>query len=123
MPLRKPLAYLASNIISLIGVVLVTTAGILWLLALPAYWRGEAGSPYIGILLFLILPGVFILGLVLIPIGIVLQTRKRRKSGDLGPFLPQGSDLRRLGIFVVVTTVVNLIIGSQFTYRAITYMD
>ena len=120
---RSPLAYLASNIISLIGVVLVTTAGILWLLALPAYWHGEAGTPYIGILLFLILPGVFIIGLLLIPAGIAFNRWKRRKAGDLGPFLPQGNELRRLAIFVGLTTMVNLLMGSQLTYRAVTYMD
>lgn len=77
---RSPLAYLASNILSLIGVALVTTAGILWLLTLPAFYRGEASTPYIGILLFLILPGVFVTGLVLIPLGIGLHIWKRRKA-------------------------------------------
>ena len=120
---RSPLAYLASNVISLIGVVLVTTSGILWLLALPAFWKGETSNPYIGILLFLILPSVFLLGLVLIPLGIALYTRKRRKAGDSGPFVPRGNELRRLAIFVGLTTVANLVMGSQFTYRAITYMD
>lgn len=123
MPKRSPLAYLASNVISLIGVILVTTAGILWLLAFPSYWRGEATTPYIGILLFLVLPGVFVSGLVLIPSGIALAAWKRRKTGDFGPFIPQGGELRRLGIFIAVTTVANLIIGTQFSYRAITYMD
>jgi hypothetical protein len=32
--------------------------------------------PYVGILLFLILPGVFVLGLLLIPMGILLRRRK-----------------------------------------------
>ena len=120
---RSPLAYLASNIISLIGVVLVTTAAILWLITLPAYWSGTASTPYIGILLFLILPGVFVCGLLLIPIGIALQTWRRRKKGDYGPFLPQGGELRKLAIFVGLTTMVNLLMGSQFSYRAVTYMD
>jgi hypothetical protein len=120
---RSPLAYLASNLISLIGVVLVTTASILWLLTLPTYWRGEAGTPYIGIVLFLLLPGVFLTGLLLIPLGIALNTWKRRKSGDQGPFLPQGGELRKLAIFVGLTTMVNLLMGSQFSYRAVTYMD
>ena len=123
MPKRSPLAYLASNVISLIGVILVTTAGILWLLALPSYWRGETSTPYIGILLFLVLPGVFVLGLALIPLGIALDTWKRRKAGDFGPFVPRGGELRRLGIFVALTTAANLVMGSQFTYRAVTYMD
>src|SRR5579864_1033154 len=120
---RTPLAYLASNITSLVGVVLVTTASILWLLTFPAYWRGEAGTPYIGIILFLILPGVFLLGLLLIPLGIALHNWKRHKSGDRGPFLPRGGELRKLGTFVALTTIVNLLMGSQFSYRAVTYMD
>jgi hypothetical protein len=120
---RSPLAYLASNVISLIGVVLVTTASILWMLTLPAFWRGDAGGPYIGILLFLILPGVFGAGLALIPIGILFHIRKRRKAGDTGPILPQGGELRRLAVFVGVTTLANLMMGGQFTYRAVTYMD
>jgi hypothetical protein len=120
---RSPLAYLASNIISLIGVALVTTATILWLLTFPAYWTGEASTPYIGILLFLILPGIFLFGLLLIPAGIALYTWKRRKAGDKGPFLPRGNELRRLAIFVGLTTMVNLLMGSQFSYRAVTYMD
>ena len=86
MPKRSPLSYLASNLISLIGVVMVTTAGILWLLTLPAFWKGEASTPYIGILLFLILPGVLLGGLILIPAGIAFQTWKRRKAGDQGPY-------------------------------------
>ena len=120
---RSPIAYLASNLISLLGVVLVTTAGILWLMTFPVYWRGEASSPYIGILLFLLLPGVFGAGLALIPLGIFLHVRKRRKAGDTGPLLPQGADFRRLAAFVGVTTLANLLMGSQFSYRAVTYMD
>ena len=120
---RSPLAYLASNLISLIGVVLVTTGTILWLLTFPAYWKGEASTPYIGIILFLLLPGVFLLGLLLIPLGIALTTWKRRKSGDQGPFLPQGGELRKLAVFVALTTMVNLLMGSQFSYRAVNYMD
>ncbi len=123
MPKRSPLSYLASNLISLIGVVMVTTAGILWLLTLPAFWKGEASTPYIGILLFLILPGVLLGGLILIPAGIAFQTWKRRKAGDQGPYVSRGFELRRLAIFIGITTAVNLVMGAQFSYRAVTYMD
>ncbi len=37
--------------------------------------------PYIGLLVFLILPGIFVLGLLLIPLGIWLRRRKLRASG------------------------------------------
>src|SRR5260370_40475296 len=102
---------------------LATCAGILWLLAFPSYWRGEAGNPYIGILLFLVLPAVFVAGLGLIPVGIALHTRKRRKAGDTGPFFPRGGKRRNLGMFMAGTTLAHLARGSQFTYRTVTYTE
>ena len=77
---RAPLGQFASNVLSLIGVILVTTAGVSWLLTFPAYWRGEAGTAYIGILLFLILPGLFLLGLLLIDLAMT--------AGSISPKLP-----------------------------------
>jgi hypothetical protein len=120
---RLPLIYLASNLISLIGVVLVTTAGILWLLLLPSLWRGDTANPYLGIPLFMFLPALFIAGLALIPIGISFERRKRNKAGETGPFLPHGNELRRLAMFIGITTFLNLVIGGQLTYSAVNYMD
>jgi hypothetical protein len=120
---RTPLYQLASNLTSLIGVVLITTAGVLWVLLLPSWWRGENLNPYIGILSNMALPLLFLAGLALIPLGIWLYHRKRRKLGDAGPFLPQGGELRRLAIFMAVTTFVNVLIGSQLLYSAVSYME
>jgi hypothetical protein len=41
---RLPIAYLASNWTSLLGVVLVTTGGILWLMLLPRLVTRSAGD-------------------------------------------------------------------------------
>src|SRR5215472_4352901 len=120
---RSPVAYLASNAISLMGVVLVTTGGILWLMLLPSWWRDEMNHPYAGILANMALPVLFVAGLGLIPLGIWLHNRKRRLAGETGPLLPRGGDLRRLFIFVGLTTFVNLVIGSQLLYSAVSYMD
>lgn len=120
---RLPIGYLASNWTSLIGVVLVNTGFILWLMLLPSWWRDEMTHPYLGILANLVLPVLFFGGLGLIPIGIWLHNRKRRLAGDPGPIVPKGGDLRKLLIFVCLTTVVNLVIGSQFLYNAVGYMD
>ena len=56
--------------LSLVGVALVTTAVISWLFVLPLRIRGHVDNPYVGIVIFLILPALFFTGLVLIPIGI-----------------------------------------------------
>jgi NapC/NirT cytochrome c family, N-terminal region len=120
---RLRIAYLASNWTSLLGVVLVTTGGILWLMLLPAWWRDEMNHPYAGILANLVLPVLFFGGLALIPLGIWRHSRKRRLAGETGPLAPRGGDLRKLFIFVGLTTFVNLVIGSQFLYSAVAYMD
>ena len=62
------LFYFSQNTVSLIGVVLTTSSAI----TLVGFWIYDfmlAGPPhpYVGILLFLILPGIFVFGLLLIP--------------------------------------------------------
>ena len=64
------------------GATLVTIAGFTWLLVLPQQLRGHAENPYAGIILFVILPVVFVLGLALIPIGAFLARRQVRASID-----------------------------------------
>ena len=122
-----PLVYLANNWISLAGVVIVTTATVCWLFTLPFILRGEITHPYIGILVFMAIPAAFVLGLLLIPAGIYYHRARDRKSGKTpGVFPPlnwQNPDFRRLFSFVVVTTIVNLGLSSQFAYSAVNYMD
>ena len=65
--------YLSQNVLSLIGVVLTTSSAT----TLIGFWIYDfmlpgPPHPYVGILLFLVLPGVFLLALVLIPIGILV---------------------------------------------------
>ena len=54
-----PLIYLSDNWISLIGVVLVTTSAVLWLILLPVTFGSGIQNPYLGILLYLVLPAAF----------------------------------------------------------------
>jgi NapC/NirT cytochrome c family, N-terminal region len=122
-----PLIHLANSWISLAGVVIVTTTTVFWLFLLPFTLRGEISHPYVGILVLLILPGIWILGLLLIPAGILLRRRSDRLRGRTpGSFPPvnwQNPDFRRLVKFVSVTTILNLMIASQFAYGAVSYMD
>ncbi len=118
---RPILVLLASHWISMLGVALVTLAGISWLFALPLNLRGHTSNPYVGLLLFVALPIVFFAGLALIPVGIALA--KRRVGGRLASVQDQRAAWRRTGIFFAVMTVANVIIGSQLSYRAVTQMD
>src|SRR5271165_4640029 len=110
-----PLVYLSDNWISLIGVVLITTCAVFWLFLLPVMLRGGPGNPYLGILIFMLLPGAFFLSLILIPLGIVLKRRSRGATAADLLMTPVSIDFRRVEIrrlagFVLVTTVVNVLI-------------
>jgi hypothetical protein len=119
---RRPiLVLLTSHWLSMVGVSLVTLAGISWLLVLPANIRGNVSNPYLGLLLFMAIPAVFFLGLVLIPIGIALA--RRRVAADLADPVNRRAAWRRVAVFFGVMTVTNVIIGSQITYRAVSDME
>jgi NapC/NirT cytochrome c family, N-terminal region len=119
---------LGQNPISLVGAVLTTTAA----LTLIAFWIYDfvlpgPSHPYIGILLFLILPGIFVLGLILIPIGIFLQRRRLRASGQLMETFPKvdlGQPMVRQGVLLVaLATILNVLILGAASFRGVTYMD
>jgi hypothetical protein len=119
---NRPIAILlTSHWLSLLGTGLVTTAAILWLFVLPQQVRGHVSNPYVGIILFLILPIAFIAGLILIPIGIFLA--RRRVRAGVRAELDRGVAFRRLVAFLVATTLLNVVIGTQLTYRAVEYME
>ena len=123
--LLAPVIYLSSNVISMIGVVLVTSAAMLWMALLPSFMKGEPGNAYTGILEFMLLPGVFFAGLALIPIGIMIYRKTHRDS--LPPVFPEidlnNVRFRRLLLFIGATTVINVVIGGQLSYSAVSYME
>lgn len=123
----EPVVYLSNNWISLTGVVVVTTATMFWLFLLPFTLRGEVTHPYVGILIFLLLPAFFIFGLLLIPLGIWLRRRRDMRAGSIPASLPpvnwQNRHFRRLVAFIAAATFANLVITSQLAYGAVNYMD
>jgi hypothetical protein len=123
----SPIIHLSNNWISLTGVVIVTAATVFWLFLLPVTLRGETENPYIGILAYLTIPAPFFAGLFLIPLGIWLKRRREGRAGIYPPEFPTltwaNPELRRLVYFVGVVTVVNIVIASQLSYGAVSYMD
>jgi nitrate/TMAO reductase-like tetraheme cytochrome c subunit len=120
--------FLSQNTISLIGVVLTTSSAF----TLIGFWIYDfilpgPPHPYVGILIFLILPGLFVLGLLLIPIGIFLRRRKLQRAGELPEVYPE-IDLRvpmvrNSLLFVGVATILNVMIFGFASYRGVSYMD
>jgi len=124
----RPLYYLGQNPTTFVGAVLTTSTA----LTLIAFWFYDVflpgpPHPYVGILLFLILPGFFLLGLALMPVGIWQRRRMLRTQGLLPSTYP-AIDLslpiaRRAIVYVAIATAVNFVIFGTATYQGVEYMD
>jgi hypothetical protein len=124
----EPMYFLGQNWITLTGAVVTTSTA----LTTIAFWFYDIflpgpPHPYVGLLVYLILPGIFVLGLLLIPIGIWIRRRSLRASGELPGVFP-AIDLklpvvRRTLEYVAVATVLNLMIVGTASYRGVEYMD
>jgi len=69
----------------------------------------------------MVIPAVFFGGLALIPLGAFLA--RRRIAAGLADAPDRRTTLRRLALFLGVMTLVNLVIGSQVSYRAVAHME
>ena len=84
-------------------------------------------SPYIGILAFFVFPAIFVVGLLLIPIGNAYATfRRKRRSHEALSYPKLDFSLprvrREFGI-VAFLTAVNLFIISTATFQGVAYME
>ena len=124
----RPILYLGRNRLSVFGAVLTTGAA----LSLVGFWAIEASAskplhPYAGIIFILVLPGFFLLGLVLMPIGIFFERRRLKAEGTLPSLYPKidltDPALRRFGSLVALLSVVNVIILTFSAYMGVEYME
>lgn len=119
----KPfLVLVTSHWVSMLGAALVGTGLITWLFVLPLSFRREAQNPYVGTVVFIIVPMIFFLGLFLVPIGVWLAKRRLKHRVE-AHIIDRKAARRRLLTFFGAVTVVNLIVGTQFTYRAVEHME
>ena len=125
----RPLLFYGNNPVSLIGGALASASA----LTLLGFWvvdffgHGGSSNPYLGILFELILPGLFILGLILIPIGMFFRRRSLKAAGKVPSSFPEISlrdpVFRRGIVFVLIATSINFVIVGTSSYRGVAYMD
>jgi NapC/NirT cytochrome c family protein len=121
---------LTRNPISLIGAAVVTATGILIVTLFTLESFGLRVGPYAGIIAYLILPGLFILGLLLIPIGIARQRRLDRRAaarGEAPPAFPvldfNNPRVRTRTLVFAALTALNVVILATATYKGVETMD
>lgn len=123
----RPVWYLSTNRLSQLGVALTTASAVTLLTFYTTEFFGVRVGPYIGIIAFLILPGVFVLGLLLIPLGIGRKFHREKLARALPIEYPQidlhDPRLRETLLFVVLMSGLNLALFLTATYRGVHYMD
>ena len=125
----RPFFFYGNNWLSLLGGAITTASA----MVLIGFWvvgaLGHSGSsnPYLGILFDLLLPGIFVIGLVLILIGILVRRTYLVSTDQVPSFFPEVSihdPVFRHGLdFVEVATFINFIIVGIGCYRGVAYMD
>jgi nitrate/TMAO reductase-like tetraheme cytochrome c subunit len=110
-----------SHWLAMTGLGLVLTALVLWGCLFTVELRHGEGNPYIGV--GMIGVGVlFALGLVATPIGLYRARRKlRQRIGET--FSDRKPGWRRFFVFLAVISILNVLVASQMTMRAVHVME
>jgi hypothetical protein len=125
--MKLPAPDLARNAISMIGSALVTLSAVLFLFVYLLDLFGMHTNPYIGIVFFLIMPGVFIFGLGLIPLGMWREHVARLAGKTVETRWPvinlNSPRTLRVVLLTGLLTIVNVLIVSLAAFRGIEHMD
>ena len=124
--MRFDLPSVVRNPISLIGAAITTAMAIVFLALLLLEMGGQLRNPYIGLLIYVAVPAVFVFGLLLIPLGAWRQRRRVRSGGaEAGwPVIDMRLPRTRTVIFAVaVLTCVNILIVSLAAYGTVHHME
>jgi nitrate/TMAO reductase-like tetraheme cytochrome c subunit len=116
---------LLRNYISLIGLALavVALANILFLFLIDL--TSSHPSPYVGVLAYMVFPGFFIFGLLLVPLGIWLQRKRLAGAEEKGfPLLDLNNPAQRSTVaFFLSFVVIFVLMSAVGSYRGYEYTD
>ena len=112
--------------VSALGTALTTLGAVLFVVFSILEIAGWLENPYAGLLTFVLFPALFIFGLILIPIGVWLARRHERQGlpAYRWPTLDlKDTRVRGWLLVLAVLTVVNTLLVTAASVKAIHYMD
>jgi nitrate/TMAO reductase-like tetraheme cytochrome c subunit len=122
---------ITSNIVSLVGTIFVVVSTLLLVALLVMQSAGFEGSSYLGLLTFVFLPLLFIIGVGMIPFGLWWQKRRDARIAAQGgetkrhfPIIDFNKESTRgvaFGFLLLAIPVIAIVAGLSF--KAVHYMD
>ncbi|MCB0745059.1 MAG: cytochrome C, partial [Ignavibacteriae bacterium] len=122
MKIRLPSS--AYNWVSLIGAViaLVSLFMIVFLFAISFFF--DRGGSYLGLVIYILLPGFLVIGLILIPIGMLLNFNKSKGKEKKLPYIDLNQVAHRNAFLIFITgTIIFLFISAMGSYEAFHYTE
>lgn len=113
------ISYLLCDWVSSIGAIVVTTSSVIFL----TFAFESFSNPYYGIIVFLVFPGFFVLGLVMIPAGVWRCSPRKGGMRNIPRVEVTGARAIQFFGLVAFLTIVNVAIISAATYNGVKYMD
>lgn len=127
--LKNFIASITRNGTSFVGTVLALSGLVLIISLFFIQQLGFEGGPYLGILTFLVLPMIVVVGLIMIPVGSLLHRRKLRRTpgGEDIPALPvfdlNDAKTRKWVLVLFGATMINVVIVAGATYKGVHVME
>ena len=120
----------ANNPITIAGAVIAVLSAVLLITVVSINMMGGHLGPYSGIMAFMILPGIFIGGLVIMPVGTWLRRRKllaaHVSDEEINRFPKldfNDAHLRKGVLIFLALTLGNAVIFATVTYMGVEFME
>jgi hypothetical protein len=125
---RLKFPHLAYNPISIVGAIIAGITALLIAALLLVHAFQQEWNPYLGVVVYMVFPPFLVLGLVLIPIGMIRRKRIISKTGEASvprwPYIDLNLRTHRNAFFVFVFGTLGFaLIGAVGSYQAYNYTE
>ncbi|MCX6244536.1 MAG: NapC/NirT family cytochrome c [Bacteroidetes bacterium] len=114
-----------SNWISIVGAIFAVNSLILIIILFLQSLFSSQSNPYNGMFTYIILPTILVIGLIMIPIGMLIKRRRKSKAGEpRWPVLDMNSTKQRHRLLLVsVFIFLFMIISAVGSYEAFNFTE
>jgi nitrate/TMAO reductase-like tetraheme cytochrome c subunit len=117
----------AFNWLSATGLILAINCILLMIVLFVISLTVSGSNTYLGIFIYIVLPSILVIGLLLIPLGMVFNMKKAKKMADTGlkwPVLDMNNPKHRKTVLLVSTfTLIFILVSAMGGYQAYHYTE